>query len=126
MEKRKCSVHQDASIQKKPRLEDVLLNVGVGPSTATAEELATTVAEAAKAPLTRKGKTIHEYVMKWFKNKKQLCEKQIAYLPADCEINPERLLEDKSLRKSSSSTVPQNNSRAARNNLTPTCHGSNT
>ncbi|KAK4030976.1 hypothetical protein OUZ56_024406 [Daphnia magna] len=131
-EKRKRSVHQDTLIQKKPRLDDVLLDVGVGPSTAAAEELTTTVAEASTAPLTTKGKNLHEYVMKWFKNTKQLVEKQIAYLPTDCEIIAERssikvkgLLEDKSLRKSSSSTFPQNSSRAARNNLTPTCHLSN-
>ncbi|KZS10403.1 Uncharacterized protein APZ42_025134 [Daphnia magna] len=88
-EKRKRSVHQDTLIQKKPRLDDVLLDVGVGPSTAAAEELTTTVAEASTAPLTRKGKNLHEYVMKWFKNTKQLVEKQIAYLPTDLNTAPQ-------------------------------------
>lgn len=74
----------------KPRPDNVPSNVGVGPSTAAAEESTATVAAAATEPLTRKGETLHEYVMKWFRNTKQFVEKKIAYLPNDCEIIAER------------------------------------
>ncbi len=63
------------------------MNVSGGLSTVAEEELATMDAAAdAAAPLIRKGKTLHEYVMKWFKTTRQLVEKQISYLPSDCEI----------------------------------------
>lgn len=85
--KRKSSVRHDASIQKKSRPKDVLSNVSRGPSTAAEEESSTTVAAAAApAPLITKGRTLHEYVMKWFQTTKLLVEKQIAYLLSDCEI----------------------------------------
>lgn len=48
----------DTSTQMKPRPDNVPSNVGVGPSTAAAEESTATVAAAATEPLTRKGKTL--------------------------------------------------------------------
>ncbi|EFX77373.1 hypothetical protein DAPPUDRAFT_106209 [Daphnia pulex] len=85
-EKRKSSMRRDTSTQKKPRSDNVPSNVGVGPSTAAAVESATTVAAAATEQLTRKGKTLHECVMKWFRNTKLFVEKKIAYLPYEFEI----------------------------------------
>lgn len=65
----------------------MLLNVSGGLSTVAEEELVTTDAAAATAaPLIRKGKTLHEYLMKWFKTTRKLVEKHISYLPSDCEI----------------------------------------
>ena len=81
--KRKSSVRHDAPIQKKSRPEVVLSNVSGGPSTAAS---ATEDEAAVPAPLIRKGRTLHDYVMKWFQTTKMLVEKQIAYLPTDCKI----------------------------------------
>ena len=61
----------------------MLSNVSGGPSTAAS---ATEDEAAVPAPLIRKGRTLHDYVMKWFQTTKMLVEKQIAYLPTDCKI----------------------------------------
>ncbi len=86
MEKRKSSMRRETSTKKKPRSDNVPSNVGVGRTTAGEVESVTTVAAAATEQLTRKGKTLHECVMKWFRNTKLFVEKKIAYLPNEFEI----------------------------------------
>lgn len=85
-EKRKSSMCRDTSTQKKPRSDNVSSNVCVGPSTTAAVESATTVTAAATELLTRKGKTLHECVKKWYRNAKLFVEKKIAYLQNEFEI----------------------------------------
>jgi hypothetical protein len=62
-------------------------------STTTTKDPATTAStinetenSAALVPLTRKGKTLHDYLMKWFMNKKLIAEKQITFVMGDCEV----------------------------------------
>lgn len=66
-------------------------------STTTTQDTATTAStsastinetenSAALVPLTRKGKTLHDYLMKWFMNTKLIAEKQIAFVMGDCEV----------------------------------------
>jgi hypothetical protein len=55
-----------------------------------AESAASTRYEAENSttlvPLTRKGKTLHDYVAKWFMNTKVIAEQQIAFVFVDCEV----------------------------------------
>lgn len=103
-EKRKTSANTTGSLIKRPRFDYVRLageksavsdevECVASASTTTTKDPATTAStinetenSAALVPLTRKGKTLHDYLMKWFMNKKLIAEKQITFVMGDCEV----------------------------------------
>ncbi|KAK4005663.1 hypothetical protein OUZ56_010706 [Daphnia magna] len=107
-EKRKTSANTTGSLIKRPRF-DYVRSAGeksavsdevecvASASTTTTQDPATTAStsastinetenSAALVPLTWKGKTLHDYLMKWFMNTKLIAEKQIAFVMGDCEV----------------------------------------
>jgi hypothetical protein len=103
-EKRKTSANSTGSLIKRPRF-DYVRSAGeksavsdevecvASASTTTTKDPATTAStinetenSAALVPLTRKGKTLHDYLMKWFMNTKLIAEKQIAFFMGNCEV----------------------------------------
>jgi hypothetical protein len=100
-EKRKTSANTTGSLIKRPRFDYVRLageksavsdevECVASASTTTTKDPATTAStinetenSAALVPLTRKGKTLHDYLMKWFMNTKLIAEKQIAFVMED-------------------------------------------
>ncbi len=103
-EKRKTSANTTGSLIKRPRF-DYVRSAGeksavsdevecvASASTTTTKDPATTAStinetenSAALVPLTRKGKTLHDYLMKWFMNTKLTAEKQIAFVMGGCVV----------------------------------------
>jgi hypothetical protein len=98
------SANTTGSLIKRPRFDYVRLageksavsdevECVASASTTTTKDPATTAStinetenSAALVPLTRKGKTLHDYLMKWFMNKKLIAEKQITFVMGDCEV----------------------------------------
>ena len=95
------SANTTGSLIKRPRFDYVRLageksavsdevECVASASTTTTKDPATTAStinetenSAALVPLTRKGKTLHDYLMKWFMNTKLIAEKQIAFVMED-------------------------------------------